>query len=534
MDFDLLHTRVAHHLETGREAEAIALLKDNLNDYQQFAEFWILYSACHLNLEQWGEAEATARAALGLNAEHPIAGEQLAVALAGQRRRGEALATIHQVIATAPEYARAHHLLGMILLGNVQNNDERILARQATEHALELEPENPDFYQGAALAADVAGDQRSALHFLETGLRIDPHHQGLLRSAGNIENGHKVVGDHGQLLRGMLASDPMNEKLHQDYAENFLEKQAVYANRWWVFVPGLATVASFGFGANVVGSIVVIVLLLACAGLFAWWNISTDQKTKKLLPSGYLNDIHARFPTLGKALRCYQISWGVAVLGAIAGCFVPLIGATLMILSAVLGRVASALILREVSGPPKDRTDREARRIYLVRLSGGYAAGFWKRVLLVVVQVILFVVCMAHPSQIAAVPLGSIGVGLLTIAGILAYCQLRLGFKNNAFAYGLAVSASAKSRGFALLRGNVGGLYFIGLHLLIGLVAFSASLALLGEVPAPAGNSQDSVNEKPKEMDKVLPTQLPSPTHENFSFSPMPELPEITELDEYK
>lgn len=536
MEFDVLYTRISHHLATGRETEAISLLKDNLNEYQQVAEFWMLYSACHLNLEQWDEAEGTARAALGLNPEHPVAGEQLAVALSRLRRRDEALATIQQVIAVEPEYARGHHLLGMILLGNVQNNDERILARQATEHALMLEPENPDFYQGAALAADMAGDQRSALRHLEAGLRIDPHHQGLLRSAGSIEKGHKIVGDPGQLLRGMLASDPMNEKLHEDYAENFLAKQAVYANRWWLFIPLLAAISSFGVGASLPVLLIAIALVSVCAGLFAWWNIATYRKSEKSLPAGYIKDIHARFPSLPKAARAYQISWAAALIGAIAGCFAPMAGAIMMILGAAAGRAGAALIFREISGPPEDRQDPEERRIHLVRLSGGYAAGFWKRVLLVLAHLILFGVCMAHPSQLAAVPLGSAGLGLLVIGAVLAYCQFRLGFKDNAFAYGLAVSSSAKSRGFALLRGNLGGLYFIAVHLVFGLIAFAVSLSLLGGVPQPSEDSGGPVEDGPGGPVELTPEQLdqltksPVPKLDDFSFSPMPELPDVPSL----
>jgi len=538
MDFDVLYTRITHHLATGREAEAISLLKDNLNDYQQVAEFWILYAACHLNLEQWSEAEAAARVALGLNPEHPVAGEQLAVALSGQHRRDEALATIQQVIAVAPEHARGHYLLGIFLLGNIQNNDERILARQATEHALKLEPENPDFYQGAALAADIAGDHRGAMRLLEAGLRIDPHHQGLLRSAGSIEMGRKIVGDHGQLLRGMLASDPMNEKLHEDYAENFLAKQVVYADRWWLSIPALAAVVAFGHAASLPVTLIVVVLVLGAGGLFAWWNISTYKRTEKPLPSGYIKDIHARFPALPKAMRGYQASWVAAVAGAVAGCFVPLAGAILMLLGVVAGRVAAALIFREISGPPQNRQDPEERRVHLVRLSGGYAAGFWKRVLIVFAHLAFFGVCMARPSQMAAVPMWSAGLGLLMVGGVLAYCQLRLGFKNNAFAYGLAVSSSAKARGFALLRGNIGGMYFIGLHLVFGFIAFVLSLSFLGGAPQSSDGSGGTVDEEPsgpvqlprEELDRL--TRSPAPMPEEFSFSPMPELPDIPSLDQ--
>ena len=102
MEFERLHHRITHHLAIGRETEAIALLKDNLNEHHQVPAFWILYSSCHLSLKQWAEAESAARAGLNLDAANPVAGECLAVALMRQHRREEALLAIRQVIETEP------------------------------------------------------------------------------------------------------------------------------------------------------------------------------------------------------------------------------------------------------------------------------------------------------------------------------------------------------------------------------------------------------------------------------------------------
>ncbi len=209
-----------------------------------------------------------------------------------------------------------------------------------------------------------------------------------------------------------------------------------------------------------------------------------------------------------------------------------------MILSIVASRVAATLIRRENSAPPTDRTDPEERRVHLVRLSGGFAAGFWKRVLLVIAHLILFGVAVSQTNHMATVPLASVGLELLVIGGALAYCQFRLGFKNNAFAYGLAVGASAKSRNFALLRGNIGGIYFIGLHLVIGLIAFSAALSLLAQSPESIGATDNSVDEQPSgkveepSQTPTIPTQIPSVKPEDFSITPLPELPDLPSLDQ--
>ncbi|MGJ3404304.1 hypothetical protein [Glutamicibacter sp. Je.9.36] len=537
MEFERLHYRITHHLAIGRETEAIALLKDNLNEHHQVPAFWILYSSCHLSLKQWAEAESAARAGLNLDPANPVAGECLAIALMRQHRREEALLAIRQVIETEPEYGNGHYWLSMITLSDIRSNDDRVLARQAIEHAIRLEPGNPDYYQGAAIAAEAQDDNLAALGFLQSGLQIDPNHQGLLRAAGSIGNGEKIVGEQGDVLRGLISMDPMNEGLHQDYAETFVAKQTAYANRFWLFTPVLAVAAALGQRAGGTGALLAIAAIAIVAGLFGWWNKKAYSKAARSLPAGYAKDIDARFPKLPRAIRSYRIGWLLSTSGAVLGCFLPVAGIIVMLLGVLASQLGALWILQENAGPPRKGSDRHEQRRYLVRCSGLHAAGFWKRACLALIQLVLLGICLANESRIAAVPAGSVAAGLLVPGVSLLAAQVRLGFKENAFAYGLAVSSSAKNRNWAMLRGNIGGLYFIGVHLFAGLLAAAASLGLLisgvegslDSPPEPRHPSQDSVLDEDL-LNQLKDVETPDSQPREYSIPSLPDMPDIPSL----
>ncbi len=532
MEFDVLRTRVSHHLATGRAAQAVDLLKDHLQEHQEKPEFWVYYASALLSLHRYADAESAARAALNLSTEQPQAGKVLAVALMRQERRDEALQTVYWLINDWPEFAYAHYLLGMILISSARSAEDRKLARQATEHALELEPEDPDYYQGAALAAQLSGDHRAALEYLRAGLSIDPNHQGMLRFAAETKNGEKLVGDRGQLLRGLLASDPMNEGLHEDFAETFVEKQGVYRNRFWVFIPLLACLASFGALAEGGARFIFPALIAAVSGGFALWNMKSYKSSIKPLPAGYIDDLRSKNRWVFRALRFYQGSWAAGLAGALLACFeaTRLAGVLLLLLGVTGSQLAGSWIGREIAGVPQDPHDSKARRLFLLRRSGALASGFWLRVLLVVVNLVLLGLCAAGDARLASVPLAAVGIGLLAVAIPLIAAQIHLGFSGNAFAYGLALDSSSKHRTGALIRGNVGAIYYIGVHLVFGLIATAVAIVLLiggpdeFESTDPPATEHEWSEQEIKQLKDSL-NQSPTPGGQ------LPSLPSFPTLD---
>lgn len=533
IEFDELRTRIEHLLASHRETQAIDLLKDNLTEHQGNPDYWVLYSGCQLNSGDYAGAHSTAQAALALDPESILGLEFLALSLNYQRRRGEALEAIGHLVNLWPAYARGHYWYAMILVGSIQNKEERRLAQQAAEHALRLEPENPLFYQGAAIAAEIAGDNRSALNYLHEGLRIAPHDEGLLRAAGSIDNSQKITGDQSQVLRGLLAVDPTNESIHDDFAEVFVQKQGVYARRFLLFIPALAVIASLAGTLGAAQSMMGLIAVVICVGLFSAWNVSSFKTALKPLPSGYLGDIGGKHRLLRPAWYSYGASLVLGSLGAVLGCFGVLdaLGAAILICASVAAGIGAMMIRKEMAGIPKDRTDKEAKRRYWLRLSGSLAEGFWKRVLLIVVLLLFFAACLPGHNRFSAVPIAAIAVELLSIAGGLLAALFALGLSNNAFAYGTVISSSAKNRGFALFRGNISGLYFIGLHTLLGLLAASLALNLLVTGPKAVDESKSTtvpnkLNEKEmNDLRNNLRSPAPVPSFEVPDFPTIKPVP---------
>lgn len=511
MDYETLSTRVRHHLATGREAQAVQLLRENLDEHRDQLNFWLLYSLGLINTGQHSEAEQAARTAISLNPEFAGAGVYLAIAVSKQGRRDEALAIINHVISIDPELPEAHYRLALILLSGVRNKDEISVARQAAEHALKLDPEDPDYYQSAAIAADLSGDNSSALGYLRAGLHIDPNHQGLLLASGSIKNSGKIVGERGQLLRGMIASDPMNEQLHEDFSETFLGKLGVYTNRFWVFFPVLAVVSQLGSLGGPSGNFLGLVAVVLVADLFGLWIWRVYRMAAKPLPVGYMDDVNRTYPLLPKALRCYQASWGLGLAGALLGLFTPTLmgGVVLMLLGVGLAQLAGSWIGREIAGVPQEPRDKEAISRFLLRRSGLAAGGIGTRFLCLLISLICVAVMIINETKHVAVALGAIGIGLLVPGIQLALWQFRLGWRGNAFAYGTALQSSAKSRNFAMMRGNIGGLYFVGAHLVVGLIAGGLTAGILLGPSVPFESTDNTPIKKDNNLSKNY--QIPTP-----------------------
>ncbi|GAA1416049.1 hypothetical protein AUR04nite_29860 [Glutamicibacter uratoxydans] len=503
MELDDLRSRVEYLLAANRESQALELLRDNLSEHQGSPDYWALYSACQLNTQDYAGAMSTAQAALALEPEHPSGLEFLAISLNSLKRRAEALDAIIRLVNLLPEYARGHYWYAMILVGSIQSKDERVLARQAAEHALKLEPENPLFFQGAAIAAEIAGDNRAALNYLHEGLKIAPHDEGLLRAAGSIDNAERITGEKSKVLRGLLSSNPMNESLHEDFAEAFVEKQGIYAQRFWLFLPALAIVPSLAGARGISQSLMGLAVVLLSTGLFALWNVRSFKRAAHSLPAGYLKDIGGRHRLLRPAWYLYGASLVLGILGAGLGCFgiADVLGAVLLLCAVAAAQAAAVLVYREKAGVPHGQRDPEAVRRLWLKLSGSFAEGFWKRLLSMVVLLVYFALCVPGQNRFAAVPLGAIAMGMFVVVGGLTWALFKLGLSNNAFAYGMAISTSARRRGSALLRGNISGLYYIGIHLLLGTIAAGLSLSVmiggasLFESSKPA-EPADQLNEK--------------------------------------
>lgn len=527
MDLDLLQTRVSHCQATGRNDEALRLLEEHAEEHREELGWWVMHTAVLLNVEDYPRAEDSARRALHLEPGAAYAALLLAVALAAQGRRDDALDLSRQVIEAEPNDPEAHYRHAVILLGDIRDGAELAQARRSLDEALRLNPEDPDAYQAAAVAADLASDTPAALEYLRAGLALDPHHRGLLLASGQIDDAEKVVGERGSMLRGLLAHNPLDEKIHSDYAQSFLSRLAPLQAWALAYIPVLALAAHTG-AIRALPAAAALLIAPVLAGLFALSARRRWRQASAGMPKGYLKDIAGKLPAFGRSCMAYLVAGVAGWCGALLAVFEPTGGVGLVVL--VVGLLATQLggqwLGVSLAGGPPQRGEKQERQGYLLRRSGLLAGDNRRRLIAGLVMIVCFALSMIEPSALSGIIALSFGLGLLWVGVSLAMWQLCLGFRNNAWARGMALQSTRRRR-TASLRGNLVGFYYVGYHLVVGTVALLMGIGLLADLPVaglPQGPKEpDTVKLDPQYLEQLhreqmdFKLELPSP-------SPLPSL----------
>ena len=153
-------------------------------------EPWLDLAGGQLKRGRYAAAEATLAAVRERAPGHPLAGESLALALAGQGRSDEAIALLRSAVATGADRAEAEYNLARLLM--VRGRTEE--AERHLERALAGRPNLVAawFRLGEARAARGRGDEAFAC--FRRALELDPTHTGayLALGEGLIAAGHRA------------------------------------------------------------------------------------------------------------------------------------------------------------------------------------------------------------------------------------------------------------------------------------------------------------------------------------------------------
>ncbi|GAB3621569.1 hypothetical protein GCM10027417_28310 [Glutamicibacter endophyticus] len=483
LDFDTLAVRVRHALAISQPETARRLLAEHLTEHRGEPHFWLYYAAALLALERNVEAEQAARQGLDLNHQIPNLAELLANAVYAQGRVDEAIALIRVLIEQFPEYPGGHYRFGLFLLSRSASRDDLVLARAAFDHALHLDPEDPYVYQAAAVAADLMDDRTAAQQYLRTGLSLAPQDEGLKLAAMTIDGGEKVVGDGGALLRGMIAQNPTDERLHRDFAGQFVSRAATLSNLLWLHIPVVAALAAFGARASEGARWLVVSLIVLATGALVGYGYLRLRQVAQHMPAGYLKDVMAAHRPLGRAGMVAGAGLLAGAAGAVGAVFEPSLSVSmaLLLLGALAAQFAIQGTLRQAAAPVPRTADVEQFERFGLRRSGMLAAGGLRRLLTGGVIFVLIMLCTGIDSPLGGVIAVALGLGLLSTGCVVGYWQLRLGPRRNAWAVGSTISTSARFRRWALVRGNLGALYYVAAHLIGAALFLLMGAALLAE-----------------------------------------------------
>lgn len=207
------------------------------------AEAHALLGQALLDQDRNAEAEAAARAALGLDPFHLHGLAVLADALGSQERYDAGLQVIDRALRLAPDSAMLHRQSSALHLG--RNRVKEGLG--AAERAVELDPEDSDNHVVLASALFTARRRDEAQAALGTALALDPQnaraHQ--LRATLSLLSGdRRAVRETGT----NLASDPSSELNRELHGLASKSRNPVYGlllrfGVWMASLPPLARVA---------------------------------------------------------------------------------------------------------------------------------------------------------------------------------------------------------------------------------------------------------------------------------------------------
>ena len=305
-------------LSARRPEDALQLVQSQLRHHRDTAFIWELLCRGFLVLERYPEAEGAGRQALALNPENSSLLINLGLALLYQGHQEEAEALARRAVELEPEDPENHYWLGLIHLNSSSpGKPEWTAALEAARTALELNPDNADFHWLAASASGRLGSREDAARHLSEGLAVDPGNRALLMLGTRIIGGDAVVGGEAEVLRALLAQDPMDSKAHlllrgQAYAR--LRRLAVLP---WLQVVFFCFLAPFVPAAALGGAVPVALLL---AFLFAWRFRLTHRRLRDEMPEGYLEDLGSgRLTRLSRRLTAAgMVAVSAGTLGAAA------------------------------------------------------------------------------------------------------------------------------------------------------------------------------------------------------------------------
>ncbi|GAA1496862.1 tetratricopeptide repeat protein [Paeniglutamicibacter kerguelensis] len=529
IDVELLQARVQALAASKRLEEALDLVAGQLEHHGEDPRFWVVYGMVLLANDRQEAAEAAGRRALELEHDSLGALDLLIMCAhhAGQREKALALARV--MVMAAPNLAKGHFWVGLLLVGNSTNRTELDEAAAAMGRALEIDPEDPDHFRVAALIADLGGNTPKALEYLRAGLNTAPNDHGLLLASGVIDGADAVVGDRGTLLRGMLAVNPLDDTVQADFAQLFLERLRPLGRLPWVHGMLGALVVERGSGLPGILAAVLLLGLLAGAGWLRY------RRAAKPLPAGYVEEIFNRFPSARTGLRLLAAAGATGLAGTVLGILAPDQRPGLLLVGggAVLGFIGGTLLDKASCAPPEAGAPRTALIAHWHRRIGALLEAHWARFRMGCLGILALVLTLPGMGPAAGM-IVLIGAGwLLAVGAQLAILVLRLGPGENPWVKGRTLRSSAKRSGLAGIGGRMQSVFYIGYHLFLPLMFLSlgASMFAGGIGPGDGTGTPATKDGKQPQIDSpyLRPTPIPAPsiTFEVPSFAPV-EIPDFS------
>jgi tetratricopeptide (TPR) repeat protein len=199
----------AHALaELGRWEESIEALRPALADPGSGSTPWCLLARCQLGLSRAGDAERSARRAIGIDPHREWAHRLLALALARRRRNRAAVRACRAALRISPDLAEGLHLLTALRIAQGHRREATWIALRN----LEVNPHHPLALQSAAAAALARRRWADAERHARQGLSLAPDDADLALQLGRALQKQGRRGESGEAYAAAGRAAPTDHR----------------------------------------------------------------------------------------------------------------------------------------------------------------------------------------------------------------------------------------------------------------------------------------------------------------------------------
>lgn len=502
LDLEGLNAHIEALLAARRLDNAMEVLEDNTAEYYNTAAFWLLTARVYLAVEEalsptgtadflrtqisrdeaYDKARSAVLRVLEDNPDSPQALVLYIIVLLQRDERDEALTYAYRLTETAPDSHAGFFYVALLLSTGDMTRTNSIMAQEAVDVALRLEPQSADTHGVAAIIAVRSGNNKAARFYLQSGLAIDPENHLLMSVAPDIRGGQKITNSLGGFFRGLLARNPFDGDARSGLRQWMFTQAVEFDVVLLIFI----TLLSATFAVPSPWNSVAFVLSI---GAFSFVAFRRYQSISGGADAGFVREVFSSYASAKAGIVLYAAAV-TALLGlAIAILALPsmrplYVWASLMVIPMFIGAslLGRSRALENTIGNSGDR------RMWMYRIAMDHQVIYSRVYLNAFIFSVPFILSLIVTENYvpAGVIISAYGTWYLMRTGRMLFYIQRAGLRESPWMMHKYLNPSGAETGFSVLRGFLLTLWAMSGRIYLALILCVGGFAIIAtETLAP-------------------------------------------------